>query len=56
MKLLAVYVVIVIVGESIVVAIGLFLDQVSKTASMPIALALFFFVFWAGWKLAIRLT
>ena len=56
MKLIVVYVIIVIVGESIAVGVGLMLEKFSMVASMPIALVLFFFVFWAGWKLAVRLT
>ena len=56
MKLLVVYVAIVIVGEFIAVGIGLMLEPFSKVASLPTSLVLFFFVFWAGWKLAVRLT
>jgi len=56
LKLIAVYVIIVIIGELIAYAIGLTVEQWSATASLPVFLTLFFFVFWAGWKLAVRLT
>ena len=56
MKILAVYIVIVIVGTLIAVGVGLVVEKFSVAASQPVGLALFFFTFWAGWKLAVRLT
>ena len=54
MWLIVVYVLSVLVGKSIVIAIGLGLDRTYPHASLPISLSLFFFVFWLSWVLAVR--
>ena len=56
MWILIVYVLNVLVGELIVIAIGLGLDRTYPSTSLPISLSLFFFVFWLGWFLAVRWT
>jgi len=56
MWLIAVYVLNVLVGESIVIIIGLSLDRTYPSVSLPISLSLFFIVFWLGWVLAVRWT
>ena len=56
MWIMAVYVLIVIVSELIVVAIGLILDRIAPVASLPVCLSLFFAVLWFGWLVAVRLT
>ena len=56
MRLLVVYILNVLVGESIVIAIGLGLDRTFPYASLPVSLSLFFFVFWLSWVLAVRWT
>jgi hypothetical protein len=56
MWIMVVYVVIVVISEFIVVAIGLVLDRTFPLASLPISLTLFFAVLWFGWALAVRLT
>jgi hypothetical protein len=56
MWLLVVYVLNVLVGESIVIAIGLGLDRTFPYASLPVSLSLFFFVFWLSWVLAVSWT
>ncbi len=56
MKLIAVYVVLVLIGEAIAYAIGRTVEQWSPTASLPVFLACFFLVFWGAWRLAIKLT
>jgi hypothetical protein len=56
MWIMAVYILIVIVCELIVVAIGLFLDRFAPIASLPVSLSLFFAVLWFGWLIAVRLT
>jgi hypothetical protein len=56
MWLLVVYILNVLVGESIVIAIGLGLDRTFPYASLPVSLSLFFFVFWLSWVLAVRWT
>jgi hypothetical protein len=56
MKLIAGYIVLVITGDSVAYGIGRTVEHWSPTTSLPIFLTLFFIVFWAGWKAAIRLT
>ncbi len=56
MKLIAVYVVLVLIGETIAYAIGRAVEHWSPSASLPVFLGCFFMVFWAAWRLAIKLT
>ena len=56
MWLIVVYVLNVLVGESIAIIAGLSLDRTYPSASLPISLSLFFIVFWLGWVLAVRWT
>jgi hypothetical protein len=56
MWLLVVYILNVLVGDSIVIAIGLGLDRTFPYVSLPVSLSLFFFVFWLSWVLAVRWT
>ena len=56
MKLIAIYVIFVLIGETIAYFIGRSVEHWSATASLPVFLACFFIVFWAAWRLAIRVT
>ena len=56
MWILIVYVLIVVVGEAVLVAIGLALDRIYPLASLPVSLSLFFVVLASGWPLAVRWT
>ena len=56
MWIMVVYILIVVVSELIVVAIGLVLDRIAPIASLPVSLTLFFAVLWFGWVLAVRWT
>ena len=56
MWILTVYVLIVVIMELIVVAIGLALDRIYPSLSLTISLSLFFLVLWFGWVLAVHLT
>ena len=57
MWLLVVYVLIVVIGQAIVVAIGVsFWDRTYPLLSVPVSLFLYLAVFFFGWKLAVRLT
>ena len=56
MWILIIYVLIVVVGEAVVVAIGLALDRIFPPASLPVSLSLFFAVLAFGWPLAVRWT
>ena len=48
MKLIAVYVAFVLIGETIAYFIGRTVEHWSQSASLPVFLACFFVVFWAG--------
>ena len=56
MKLLAVYVAFVAVGEAIAYGIGRAVENWSPTASLPAFLGCFFIVFWAAWRAAVRVA
>ncbi|MGA9081186.1 MAG: hypothetical protein WB037_11485 [Pseudolabrys sp.] len=56
MWILIIYVLIVVIGEAGVVAIGLALDRMYPIASLPVSLSLFFAVLAFGWPLAVRWT
>ena len=56
MKLLATYVVFVLIGEGIAYTVGRSVEHWSQAASLPVFLACFFIVFWAAWRLAVRIT
>jgi hypothetical protein len=56
MWILIVYILIVVVGEAAVVAIGLTMDRFAPLASLPVSLPLFFAVLVLAWPLAVRLT
>ena len=56
MWILIVYVLIVVVMELIVVAVGLALDRIYPSISLTISLSLFFLVLWFGWVIAVYLT
>ena len=55
--LLIVYILVVVIGEAIVVAVGLaFWDRKYPSLSVPISILTYLAVFFLGWKLAVRLT
>ncbi len=55
--LLVVYIVIVLIGDALVVALGLyFWDRKYPSLSVPASVLMYLAVFAFGWKLAIRLT
>jgi hypothetical protein len=56
MKIMAVYIAVVIVGEFLAYGIGRGVEIFSETLSLPVFLALFFSVFFFGWRFAVRLT
>ncbi|HMF24431.1 MAG TPA: hypothetical protein VKG24_20220 [Pseudolabrys sp.] len=56
MWIMVIYVLIVLVCESVVVGIGLVLDRVYRAASLPVSLSLFFVVLWLSWTLAVQFT
>jgi hypothetical protein len=57
MNLLVAYVITVLIGQSIAISIGLMVDRYYSTGvSLPISLALYFFMFWVAWRAAVYLT
>jgi hypothetical protein len=56
MKLIAYYIVFVLIGDAIAYFIGRSVEHWSAPASLPVFLACFFIVFWGAWRLAIRAT
>jgi hypothetical protein len=56
MKLIALYVVFVVIGESLAYFVGRTVEHWSAPASLPVFLACFFVVFWLAWRLAIRIA
>jgi hypothetical protein len=56
MQLIAVYLILIVVGDFIAYGIGTAIQQVSEAASLPIFLALYFFVFFVAWVVAVRIT
>jgi uncharacterized membrane protein YphA (DoxX/SURF4 family) len=56
MWILIIYILIVVVGESVMVGIGLVLDRTFPLASLPMSLTLFFAVLAFGGPLAVRWT
>ncbi len=56
MKLMAVYVVIILVGAVLAWAIGSFTASYSEALSLPVFLACFFLNFAVSWVIAVRLT
>ena len=56
MQIIAVYIVLVVVGEFGAYLIGRGVEQWSKAASLPVFLACFFLVFGIAWIVAVRLT
>jgi hypothetical protein len=57
MSLLIAYIVCLLIGQSITIAIGIAIDRMySPAVSLPISLALYFGMFWLCWKVAVRIT
>jgi hypothetical protein len=57
MSLLAVYLATLVIGQSFAVGVGLFVDRhFSSYAGVMVFIALYFAVFWLGWRFAVRIT
>jgi hypothetical protein len=56
MSLMVVYITLVLVGQAAAVTIGILLDNISKSLGLTVFLVLYFTVFVACWKLAVKLT
>jgi hypothetical protein len=57
MSLLLVYIVSVIIGQSIAITTGLLVDRYySSYGGLMVFIALYFFMFWLTWKISVRIT
>jgi hypothetical protein len=57
MGLLIAYIGTLLVGQSISVGIGLLVDRYhSSYGGLMVFIALYFFMFWAAWRIAVKLT
>jgi hypothetical protein len=56
MKLIAYYIVLLLVGDVIAVLLGLWIETIWPAMSMPIFLVLYFLVLWVAWIIAVRMT
>jgi hypothetical protein len=56
MRIIAVYILFVLVGCLIAFGAGRVAEIWSEQVSLFVFLGLFFFSLWAGWKLALRVT
>jgi hypothetical protein len=56
MRLIAFYVLFVLIGEFGAYLVGRTVEHWSQTASLPVFLSCFFVVFWVAWRLAVRVT
>jgi lipopolysaccharide export LptBFGC system permease protein LptF len=56
MKVMAFYIVIVVIGALACWGIGSLTEQVSEAAGLPVFLACFFLNFWVSWRIALWLT
>jgi hypothetical protein len=56
MSLLIVYVIAILVGDLLAAGIAEIVERYSEGASLGVFLALYFVVFWAAWRVAVRVT
>lgn len=57
MSLLIAYILALVVGQSISISTGLLVDRFySSYAGLLVFIALYFFMFWLAWQIAIRVT
>ena len=56
MRLIAVYCVVVAIGEVLAFLVGLVVERAFPSLSMLIYMGMFFGVLWGGWPLAVALT
>jgi hypothetical protein len=56
MSVILIFIAFVIVGDTAAVGISYLFERVSNSVSLMVFFALFTFVFWASWQLAVRVT
>jgi hypothetical protein len=52
-KILLIYIVCMIVGQTISVGIGLLLDPYSKTLALSVFIPLYYAMYWVAWRVAL---
>jgi uncharacterized membrane protein YkvI len=56
MKLLAIYAILVVVGEAAAIGLGELVEMTYPNLSLTAFLALFFLMLWLAWRIALRIT
>jgi hypothetical protein len=57
MKLIVAYVLTLLVAQAISISAGLLVDRLhSSYAGLMVFIALYFFMFWLSWQIAVRVT
>ena len=56
MWLIAVYILLVLVGDVAAYVVGISIERTWPAASLPVFLGLYFLFFWVAWLLAVRMT
>jgi fucose permease len=57
MSLLVVYILTVIVGQSVSITVGLLVDRYySSYVGLMVFIACYFIVFWLAWRFSVRIT
>jgi hypothetical protein len=52
-RILVIYLVCMIVGQALAVAIGLLIDPYSKTAALAVFIPLYYAMYWVAWRIAL---
>jgi hypothetical protein len=56
MSVILIFVAFVLIGDTVAVGISYEAERISNSVSLIVFFALFVFVFWAAWQLAVRVT
>jgi hypothetical protein len=56
MSVILIFVAFVLIGDTGAVALSYFCERFSNTISLVVFFVLYIFVFWAAWKLAVRVA
>lgn len=56
MSVILIFVAFVLIGDAAAVGISYEAERISNSVSLIVFFALFVFVFWAAWQLAVRVT
>jgi hypothetical protein len=56
MSVILIFVAFVLIGDAAAIGISYEAERISNSVSLIVFFALFVFVFWAAWQLAVRVT